>query len=84
MRLCVTPWTAAHQRPLSFTNSQSLLKSMSVESVMISNHLILCRLLLLLPSVFPSIRVFFNDLALYSQSIAASALASVFPMNIQG
>ena len=56
----------------------------SIESVMPSNHLILCRPLLLLPSIFPSIRVFSNDLALYSQSIAASALVSVFPMNIQG
>ena len=54
----VTPWTAAHQASLSITNSRSLLKLMSVESVMRSNHLILCRPLLLLPSIFPSIRVF--------------------------
>ena len=53
-----TPWTAAHQASLSITNSQSLLKLMSIESVMTSNHLILCRPLLLLPSIFPSIRVF--------------------------
>ena len=53
-----TPWTAAHQASLSITNSRSLLKLMSVESVMRSNHLILYRPLLLLPSIFPSIRVF--------------------------
>ena len=80
----VTPWTAAGQASLSFTISWSLPKHMSIESVIPSNHLILCRPLLLLPSIFPSIRVFSNDLALYSQSIAASALVSVFPMNIQG
>ena len=57
----VTPWTAAHQASLSITNSQSLLKLMSIESVMPSNHLILCRPLLLLPSIFPSIRVFSNE-----------------------
>ena len=56
-----TPWTAAHQASLSITNSQSLLKLMSIESVMPSNHLILCRPLHLLPSVFPSIRVFSNE-----------------------
>ena len=57
--LFVTPWTAACQASLSITNSQSLLKLMSIESVMPSNHLILCRLLLK-PSIFPSIRVFSN------------------------
>ena len=56
-----TPWTAAHQASLSFTNSRNLLKLMSIESVMPSNHLILCRPLLLLSSVFPSIRVFSNE-----------------------
>ena len=56
-----TPWTAAHQASLSITNSQSLPKLMSVESVMPSNHLILCRPLLLLPSIFPNIRVFSNE-----------------------
>ena len=55
-----TPWTAAHQASLSITNSLSLLKLMSIESVMPSNHLILCRPLLL-PSIFPSIRVFSNE-----------------------
>ena len=58
------PWTAAHQASLSITNSGSLPKPMSIESVMPSNHLILCRPLLLLPSVFPSIRVFCNESAL--------------------
>ena len=56
-----TPWTAAHQASLSITNSWSLLNLMSTESVMHSNHLILCHPLLLLPSVFPSIRVFSNE-----------------------
>ena len=54
-------WTAACQASLSITNSQSLLKLMAIESVMPSNHLILCRPLLLLPSIFPSIRVFSNE-----------------------
>ena len=61
VRLFVTPWTAAHQASLSITKSQSLLKLMSIESVMPSNHLILCHPLLLLPSIFPSIRVFSNE-----------------------
>ena len=59
--LFVTPWTAACQASLSITNSQSLFKLMSVESVMPSNHLILCHPLLLPPSIFPSIRVFSNE-----------------------
>ena len=61
-QLFVTPWTVAHQPSLSITNSQSLLKLMSMESVMPSSHLILCRPLLLLPSLFPSIRIFSNEL----------------------
>ena len=65
IRLFATPWTAACQSPLSSTSSQSLLKFMSIESVMLSNHLILCCPLLLLPSVFPSIRVFYNKSALH-------------------
>ena len=64
VQLCVTPWTTAHQASLSITNSQSLLKFISTESVMPSNHLILCHLLLLLPLTFPSIRVFSNESAL--------------------
>ena len=59
--LFVTPWTAAHQASLSITNSQSLLKLMSIESVMPSNHLILCCPLFLLSSIFPSIRVFSSE-----------------------
>ena len=58
VQLFATPWTAAHQASLSITNSRSLLKLMSIESVMPSNHLILCCLFLLLPSIFPGIRVF--------------------------
>ena len=63
--LFATPWTAARQASLSITNSQSLLKLMSIELVMPSKHLILCRPLLLLPSIFPSIRVFSNKSALH-------------------
>ena len=59
----MTPWTVTHQASLSFTISQSLLKLMSIESVMPSNHLTLCRPLLLLSSVFASIRVFSNELS---------------------
>ena len=60
-QLFATPWTAVHQASLSITNSQSLLKLMSIELVMPSNHLVLCRPHLLLPSVFPSIRVFSKE-----------------------
>ena len=85
VQLFATPWTAAGQASLSITNSWSLLKLMSIELVMPSNHLILCCPLLLLPSIFPSIRVFSNESVLHIrwQSIGASALASVLPMNIQ-
>ena len=65
VQLFVTPWTAAHHTSLSITNSQCLLKLMSVESVMPFNHLILFRPLLLSPSVFPSIRVFSNESVLH-------------------
>ena len=61
VQLFASPWTAARQASLSITNSQSLPKPMSFESVMPSNHLILCRPLLLLPLIFPSIRVFSNE-----------------------
>ena len=61
LRLFATPWTAAPQASLSITNSRSLLTLMSIEAVMQSNHLILCCPLLLLPSIFPSIRVFSNE-----------------------
>ena len=83
--LFATPWTAAHQAYLSITNSWSLLKLISIESVMPSNHLILCCPLLLLPSIFPSIRVFQMSqlFAWGSQSIGVSASTSVLPMNTQ-
>ena len=61
VRLFATPWTAANQASLSITSSRSLLKLMSIESVMPSNHLFLCRPLLLPPSIFPSIRIFSNE-----------------------
>ena len=65
VQLFVIPWIAAHQASLSITNSRSLLKLMSTELVMPSNHLILCRPLLLPPSIFPSIRVFSNESVLH-------------------
>ena len=65
VRLFATPWTAAHQALLSITNSRSLLKLMPIESVMPSNHLVLCRPLFLPPSIFPSIRVFSNESVLH-------------------
>ena len=85
VQLFVTPWTTASQASLSITNCQSLPKLMSIESVMPSNHLILCRLLFLLPSIFPSIRVFSNEssLRISGQSIGVSASSSVLPMNTQ-
>ena len=64
-KLCLTPWTAARQASLFITNSRSLLKLMSIESLMPSTHLILCRPLLLLPSIFPSIRVFSSESVLH-------------------
>ena len=65
IRVFATPWIAAHQASLSITNSQSLLKLMSIESVMPSNHLLFCQPLLLPPSIFPRIRVFSNESALW-------------------
>ena len=81
--LFVTPWTEACQASLPIANSQSLLKLMSVESVIPSNHLILCRPLLLLPSIFPSIRVFSSEsvLCISGQSIGVSISTSVLPKN---
>ena len=75
----VTPWTAALQASLSFTVSQSFLELMSIELVLLSNHLILCRPPLRLPSIFPSVRVFSSESILPSggQSIGTSASASV-------
>ena len=84
VQLFATPWTAARQASLFITNSQSLLKLMSIELVMASNHLIIYHPLLP-PSVFPSIRVFPKSQLVASggQSIGVSASASVLPMNIQ-
>ena len=65
VQLFATPWTAAHQASLSITNPRSLLKLMSIDSVMPSNHLILCHPLLLPPSIFPSVRVFSNESVLF-------------------
>ena len=85
VRLIVTQCIATYQDSLSFTTSLSLLKLMSIELVMPSNHLVLCRPLLLLPSIFPSIRVFSNEsiLPMRWQSIGVSVSASVLPMNAQ-
>ena len=82
---CLTLWTAGRQASLSITSSWRLLKLMSIESVMPSNHLILSHPLLLPPSIFPSIRVFSNESVFTSggQSIGVSASASVLPMNAQ-
>ena len=86
VQLFATPWTAACQAPLSFTISWSLLKLMSIESVIPSNHLILCHPLLLLPSIFPRSGSFPMSQLFASggQSIGASASAWVLLMNIQG
>ena len=84
--LFVTPWIAACQASLSITNSWSSLRLTSIESMMPSSHLILCRPLLLLPPIPPSIRVFSNEsnLSWGGQSIGVSALASSLPKNTQG
>ena len=83
VKLFASPQTVACQASLSFSISRSLLKLMSVESVVPSNHLILCLPFLLLVSMFPSIMVFSNESNYWSQSIGASASVSVLPMNIQ-
>ena len=76
------PWTAAHQASLSITNSQSLLKLMSIESVMPSNHLILCHPLLLLPSVFPRIRIFSNESVFHTRWLKYCSFSfSISPSN---
>ena len=83
--LFAAPWTAARQASLSITNSQSLLKLISIESVMPSSHLILCHSLLLQLSIFTSIRVFSSESTLHmrGQSVGVSASTSVLPMNFQ-
>ena len=85
IRLFVTPWTVVRQASLSIINSQSLLKLMSIDLVMPSNHLILCRPLLLLPSIFPSIRVFSNEsvLGIRWPKYWSFSLSSDLLMNIQ-
>ena len=76
------PWTAAHQASLSITNTFSLLKLMSMESVMWSNHLILCHPLLLLPSIFPSIRVFSKESVLHTRWLKYWSLSfNISPSN---
>ena len=85
VRLFLTSWTAACQASLSITHSRSLSKLTSIESVMTSNHLILCRPLLLRPSVFPNIRVFSNESALQIRwpKYWSFSFTSVLPMNTQ-
>ena len=83
VQLFATPWTAARQVSLSITNSQSLLKLMSIESVMLSKHLILCHPLLLLPSIFLSIRVFSNESILHIGWPKYWSFSINIPMNIQ-
>ena len=84
VRLFATPWTTARQASLSVTNSRSSPKSTSIELVMPSNRLILCHPLLLLPSIFPSIRVFSDESSLCIRYTGVSPSASVLPMSIQG
>ena len=83
VRLFATPWTTAYQDSLSITNSRSLSKPMSIESVMPSNHLILCRPLLLPLSIFPSIRVFSNESAPcgHKELDMTEQLTHTFPSN---
>ena len=85
LRLFTTPWMAACQSSLSITNSQRLLKLISLESVMPSNHLNFCHPLLLLPSIFPSIRVFFNEsfLQIRWPKYWSFSFSISLPMNIQ-
>ena len=80
----MTPWTAAHQAPLSSTISRSLLKFRSIESVMLSNHLILYHPPLLLPSIFPNVRVFSNELALHIRRPNYWSLSIIPPNEYSG
>ena len=77
VRLFVTPWIAAHQASLSITNSRSSLRLKSIESVMPFNHLILCHPLLLLPSIFPSIKVFSNQFSFISYQLQIYAVLAI-------
>ena len=79
VQLFATPWTAAHQASLSITNFRSLPKPMSIESVMPSNHLILCRPLLLLTSIFASIRVFSNESAYFGEKKIVKHMTIISP-----
>ena len=81
VRLFATPWMAAHQASLSITNSRSLLRLMSIELVIPSNHLILCHRLLLLPSVFPSIRGFSNESVSHQVARVLECQLSIKPSN---
>ena len=81
VQLFATPATAARQVSLPITNTRSLLKLMSIMLVMPSNHLILCHPLFLLPSIFPSIRVFSNELALYIRPKYWSFIHNISPSN---
>ena len=81
IQLFVTTWTAAHQASLSITNSQSLLKLISIKLVMPYNHLLFCRPLLLLPSIFPSIRVFSNEVLCVRCPKYWSSSFSISPSN---
>ena len=85
VRLFVTPWTATRQASLSITNSRSLLKLMSIKSMMPPNHFVLCHTLLLLPSIFPSIRVFSSESVLHIRwpKYWSFSLESILPMHIQ-
>jgi len=87
VQLFEIPWTAAHQASLSFTISWSLLRFMSLQSVMLSDRLILCHSLLLLPSIFPSIRVFSNESALHIRCLSISPINEYygwFPLGLPG
>ena len=79
VRLIATPKNAAHQASLSITDSRSLLKLMSIQSVMLSNHLILCHPLFLPPSIFPSIRVFSNGSVLHISQFSCSVVSDFLP-----
>ena len=86
VRLFVTPWISAHQASLSITNSRSSLRFTSIKSLMPSSHLILCRSLLLLPSIFPGIKIFSNEWALRIRwpKDWSFSFSVVLPMNIWG